>query len=54
MKDRKIEALDLLALAIDVKNSEGTPRHREALELLHEAKRQWRQSKSKRCTKCGR
>ena len=54
MKER-IEAIHLVALAIDEVRKRGTPQHAQALKLLNEARRIWRDQlwAAKRCPNCG-
>lgn len=52
MKPR-IEAIHLVALAIDERRKQGTPEHKEAVKLSEAAKKQWLKQR-KKCPHCGR
>lgn len=49
----QIEAIHIVALSIDEKKSQGTPRHAQALKMLNEGKQMWRDKFNKKCPHCG-
>lgn len=48
----KIEAIHIVAAAIDAANKRGTPEQKEADALVEELKRIWRKQR-RVCPKCG-
>lgn len=52
MKDR-IEAIHIVALAIDEVKARGTERHARALATLEEGRKLWKEQRDGCCSKCG-
>lgn len=51
-----LEALDLIALSIDARQTEGTPRHAKAKRIAYAAVAQWKRDFANRgkCPHCGK
>jgi hypothetical protein len=53
---KRLEALDLIALSIDARQTEGTPRHAKAKRIAYAAVAQWKRDFANRgkCPHCGK
>ncbi len=53
MPKQEIEAIHLVALAMDEVQARGTKRHAQAVKVLEAGRKLWLKKSERRCPKCG-